>query len=160
MRRRGFNTVELAVTLVVMAILTSIAVPSYLTWRSAADVATAEQLLTSVTVVELNFAQTWGGYTSYVGSYPAAPTDFSGLAPGVLLTNTEATVEQEVSVAVGSSGTAVLATPSASGVCVVATMQPVAAGGGVAFSTTEGTCRAGDLLGADTPVDPATSRTW
>lgn len=160
MRRRGFNTVELAVTLAVMGIIAGIAVPSYLTWRSAAAVSTAEQMLTSVSAAQLGFAQTWGGYSSYVGAYPSSPSDFELLPGGVMLTTGTATAAQQVSIAVGESGTAVLATTATNGTCVVATMEPVVDGGSVAFSTTEQECNAASLLGADTPVDSSVSRTW
>lgn len=160
MRRRGFNNVELAVTLIVMGIIAGIAVPSYLTWRSAAAVSTAEQMLTSVTTAQLNFAQTWGGYSSYVGSYPSSPSDFERLPGGIMLTTGTATAPQEVSVAVGESGTAVLATTATNGACVIATMAPVVDGGDVTFSTSEQECNAAALLGADTPVDSSMSRTW
>jgi prepilin-type N-terminal cleavage/methylation domain-containing protein len=150
--RRAFTLTEVTTVLVLFATLAAIGSLTFASFFTVATDTAAEGRLDAAHATQLRFATTWGRFTPHVADLSAGA--------GVVIVAGPAS-EQQVSIAVGDSGSLVVATATAEG-CVARRYPPVGEGYAPTDVTLSGTCDAVDALGEDDlpQRDPELSARW
>lgn len=118
--RRAFTLVELAVILLMVSILGTIAIVAVSASRDRNELDQARASIVAVTTAQLDFAARYGTFSAW-------PADVR-VPDGPALTNGPSASIQAVSIALASDGTLGLASGNGSR-CVLRSVQPVIKGG-------------------------------
>lgn len=108
MRARGFTLIELLVTVAIVAILASIAIPSYARYLTRGRRSEAQQLMTTISNREAQYLLDARTYTTTLGSAGLNISGIDGWACTTTCTNSSYTI----SVALAGTGFSVTGTPS------------------------------------------------
>jgi Tfp pilus assembly protein PilE len=139
-RRGGYTLVETATTVVIVGLLAGIATAVGLGTFRDMQRSEANTVIETVTAAQLSHA-------GNAGSYSSDPATFVGL-DGVVVTAGASTRPGEVSIAVGSNGSAVMAALNTDRSCSVRVLGDILSGAGRDDFTATDACRADRYLPA------------
>jgi type IV pilus assembly protein PilE len=108
MRMRGYTLIELLVTVAIVAILASIAIPSYARYLMRSRRSDAQQLMTTISNREAQYLLDARAYTTTLGS---AGLNISGI-DGWTCTTTCTNSSYTIAVALAGTGFSITGTPS------------------------------------------------